>query len=228
MRTNSYQSARYTGVAQDYHCTQAMADLASQPLSPDSAYVVTPELASAIAQGPTGPGKCHDVDRLILCSTKSDFGLSPVLMTPDERVENSVANPGFEDGQLAPWSTNGVTGNVTTAHAHTGEHSLIETGGLGTMYQDINGLTPGSSYTLSAWVSCSPGTATTTHISIYNPSDDSATSSPARPCDPGWQQLSRSFTVGREGAVRIHLARGPGDGSVYWDDIHISSTKEPR
>ena len=79
MRTNSYQSARYTEVARDWHCQQAIAALSEQPLSPDSAYVVTPELAARIAAGPTGPGKCHDVDRVILCSTKTDFGLSPGL-----------------------------------------------------------------------------------------------------------------------------------------------------
>ena len=66
MRTNSYQSARFTEVARDWHCNQSIAALSEQPLSPDSAYVVTPELAARIAQGPTGPGKCHDLDRFIL------------------------------------------------------------------------------------------------------------------------------------------------------------------
>jgi hypothetical protein len=223
MRTNSYQSARYTGVAQDYHCSQAVSELAQQPLAPDSAYVVTPELAEAIAHGPTGPGKCHDVDNFILCSSKTDFGLGPALMTPEQRVENAVANPGFEDGDLAPWSTNGVQAAVSTAHAHTGEHSLIETGGAGTVYQDINGLQPGRTYTLSAWVSAAPGAGTTAQLTVYNPTNNTAVSSPSVRCDPAWQSLSRSFVVGGEGAVRIHLARGPGAGTVYWDDVHISS-----
>ena len=226
MRINSYQSARYTGVAEDYHCNVAPAELAQQPLSPDSAYVVTAELAETIARGPTGPGKCHDVDNFILCSAKTDFGLSPVLMTPEQRVENAVANPGLEDGQIAPWSNNGVEANVSAAHSHSGTYSLAETGS-GTVFQDINGLEPGRHYTLSGWVSCSPGEPTTTQLSVYNPTDNTATSSPAVTCDPSWQQLSRSFTVGGEGAVRIHLGRGPGAGTVYWDDIHISG-KEAR
>ena len=226
MRTNSYQSARYTGVAQDYHCSQAVSELSRQPLAPDSAYVVTPELAEAIARGSTGAGKCHDLDHFILCSTKTDFGLSPVLMTPEERVENSVANPGFEDGDVAPWSTNGVQSGISSVHAHTGTDSLMESGGAGTVYQDINGLQPGKSYTLSAWASAGPNTETTAHLVIYNPTDNTAVSSLAVHCDPGWQQLSRSFTVGGEGAVRIHLARGPGGGMVYWDDVHISSPQE--
>ena len=225
MRINSYQSARYTGVAQDYHCEEAPAELATRPLSPDSVYVVTPELAEAIARGPTGPGKCHDLDNLILCSTKTDFGLSPVLMTAEQRLEQAVANPGMEDGNIAPWSNNGVAASVTATHAHTGTYSLAENG-VGTVYQDINGLQPGGIYTLSAWVSCS--SSTSAQLKIYNPTANTATSSPPIPCDSAWQAVSRSFTVGTEGAARIHLARGPGAGTVYWDDIHISSEKDAR
>ncbi len=220
MRINSYQSARYTGVAQDFECSQAVTQVEQQGLVPNSAYVVMPDVAAAIAQGPTGPGKCHDLDHFILCSTKTDFGLSPVLMTPEERVANAVANPGFEDGETAPWSTNGVKASVSTVTAHSGKYSLAETG-AGTVYQDINGLEPGATYTMSAWVAASPS-ATTAQIIVYNPSDNTSASSPAITSNPTWQLLSRSFTVGREGAIRIHLARGPGDGTVYWDDIHIA------
>lgn len=228
MRINSYQSARYTGVAQDYHCNEAPAELATQPLSPDSAYVVTPELAEKIAQGPTGPGRCHDLDHFVLCSTQTDFGLSPVLMTAEERIANAVANPGLEGGSVAPWSTNGVEANASSAHAHSGTYSLAETSGSGTVYQDINGLQPGHTYELSAWVSASPGSAIGAQLTVFNPSDDTAVSSPLITPDPGWRQVSRTFIAGAEGAVRIHLVRGPGDGTVYWDDIHISDTKETR
>ena len=75
MRTNSYYSGRYTEANRDFHCKQSIAALANRPLSPDTAYVVTPALAAVIAKGPSGPGKCHDVDSFILCSTKTDFGL---------------------------------------------------------------------------------------------------------------------------------------------------------
>ena len=74
MRTNSYRSSRYTEVNREFHCRQAIAALGEQPLSPDTAYVVTPSLAEVIAKGPTGPGKCHELDGFILCSTKVDFG----------------------------------------------------------------------------------------------------------------------------------------------------------
>lgn len=78
MRINSYASGRYTEVAKEFHCSQPVAALAQQSLSTDSAYVVAPEVAVIISKGPTGPGKCHDVDNFILCSSRTDFGLSPV------------------------------------------------------------------------------------------------------------------------------------------------------
>jgi hypothetical protein len=77
MRTNSYFSGRYPQSDREFHCQQAIAALGERPLSDDSAYVVTPELAAVIAQGPTGPGKCHEVDGFVLCSTKLDVGAEP-------------------------------------------------------------------------------------------------------------------------------------------------------
>jgi len=231
MRINSYQSARYTGVAQDFHCSESVAQVAEHGLSSDSAYVVMPDVAAAIAQSPSGAGKCHDLDHFILCSTKTDFGLSPVLMTSEQRAEDSVANPGFEDGTTSPWSTNGVRTAASNATAHSGTYSLAETGDSGTAYQDINGLQPGSTYTLSAWVSASRSAPATAQLVVYTGilrslSDNVTASSPVIQTNPGWQLLSRSFTVGREGAIRIQLARGPGDGTAYWDDIHLSPGKE--
>ena len=225
MRINSYQSARYTGVAEDYHCTEALAELSQKGLSPDSAYVVMPDVAAAIAQGPTGAGSCHDLDHFILCSTKTGFGLSPVLMTQDEREANAVANSGFEDGDTAPWSTNGLKAAISAATARTGSHSLAETGDSGTVFQDINGLQPGGTYSMSAWVSCSPGSAITAQLLIFNPTSNGVTQSRVINCNPGWQLLTRSFTVGAEGAIRIHLARGLGEGTLYWDDVQIAREK---
>ncbi len=224
MRTNSYQSARYTEVARDWHCHQAVTALSEQPLSPDSAYVVTPQLAARIAAGPTGPGKCHDLDRVILCSVKTDFGLSPSLMTPQDRLENAIANPGFEDG-VAPWSPIWeVTARGNTSRAHSGEHSLAESG-VGSVYQDITSLEPGAIYTVYAWVSASPDATAPAQITIYDPTSNVASSSPFLTPGTDWEKLSQTFTAGAEGTVRLHLLRGPGAGIVYWDDIVILRDK---
>jgi Family of unknown function (DUF6311) len=98
MRINSYQSARYAGIAGELNCgIQPIFAVQEWPLLPDSAYVVTPAVAAIIAQGPTGPGKCHDLDGFILCSTKSDFGLSSVLMSPEARLQKAMADSERED-----------------------------------------------------------------------------------------------------------------------------------
>jgi hypothetical protein len=75
MRINSYYTARYTGQALDFHCQQSASEIANQPLSPDTAYVVTPAVAAQIDKGPSGEGKCHAVDDFILCTPRTDFGL---------------------------------------------------------------------------------------------------------------------------------------------------------
>jgi Family of unknown function (DUF6311) len=77
MATNSYYSARYVKQGMEYHCINPGTGLVNSPLSPDSAYVVTPALAAQIEQNPTGEGKCHDVDGFVLCLPKTDFGLGP-------------------------------------------------------------------------------------------------------------------------------------------------------
>src|SRR5271166_5756309 len=225
MRTNSYQSARYTGVARDWHCHQAIAALSEQPLSPDSAYVVTPELAGRIAVGPTGAGKCHDLDRVILCSTKTDFGLSPVLMTAEARLESAIANPGFEDGNVSPWSPVWeVSASVRSTRAHSGTHSLAEVG-TGSVYQDLTSLEPGATYTVYAWVSGSPDVTAPVQIAVYDPTSNVASSSPFLTPGTDWEKVSQSFTAGAEGTVRLHLLRGPGSGTVYWDDVQIYREK---
>jgi len=225
MRTNSYQSARYTEVARDWHCHQAIAALSEQPLAPDSVYVVTPELAARIAAGPTGPGKCHDLDRVILCSVKTDFGLSPALMTAEDRLENAVANPGFEDGVVAPWSPVWeVNARADTSRAYSGTHSLAENG-IGSVYQDITSLEPGATYTVYAWVSASPDAIASAQITVYDPTSNVVGSSPFLTPGQDWQKLSQSFTAGAEGTVRLHLLRGPGRGTIYWDDLRIAREK---
>ncbi|HVP00761.1 MAG TPA: DUF6311 domain-containing protein [Bryobacteraceae bacterium] len=223
MRINSYQSARYTQVARDFHCNQSIADLSRRPLAPDSVYVVSPEVAAAIAKGPTGPGKCHDVDGFILCSSRTDFGLSPVLMTGDQRQEHAIANPGFEDGDSVPWTPVWeLQAGVTREAAHSGSYSLAERGGAGTVYQDVNGLRPGATYQISAWVSGSLGTTASAQLAVFNPSDNTSISSPVVNCRPDWQSVSVSATAGREGAIRIQLIRRPGSGEIYWDDLRLT------
>ena len=143
-------------------------------------------------------------------------------MTPEARLESAIANPGFEDGDLSPWSPVWeVNASVTTARAHSGTHSLAENG-IGSVYQDVTSLEPGATYTVSAWVSGSPNATAPAQLTIYDPTDNAASSSPFVTAGSGLAEHCRSLSPpAREGTVRLHLLRGPGSGTVYWDDIHI-------
>jgi hypothetical protein len=87
MATNSYYSARYVKKGMEYHCQHPGTGLLDLPLSPDSAYVITPALAAQVERNPTGKGKCHDVDGFILCLPATDFGLPP--RTAEQGVDSN-------------------------------------------------------------------------------------------------------------------------------------------
>ena len=226
MRTNSYDSARYTERALEFHCVQSITDLAERQLSPDTAYVVTPTLASIIANGPTGPGKCHDLDGYILCSIKSDFGLSTTLKNAAERERDAIRDPGFEDGDLAAWpSFQNAKSFVSTAYPHSGLHSLAQSDGEGSVNQDITGLEPGKIYVVSAWVSASPGATARAQMALWSPSAKVATFSPELHSTPEWQLLTHSMAAGADGILRLHLFRKQGSGTLYWDDLTLQREK---
>ena len=88
MRINSYYTARYTGQALDYHCKQAMNDIIAKPLALDTAYVVSPSVAARIAKGPTGPGKCYQLDQYILCSPRTDSVVTTQLRQQGVPIAN--------------------------------------------------------------------------------------------------------------------------------------------
>jgi hypothetical protein len=131
-------------------------------------------------------------------------------------------NAGFESGVLSPWNSfQSVVANVGTALVHTGQFSLAETAGPGSVYEDITGLRPGRSYTVSAWVAASGQSTAAAYIAVWNADASLATfSSPVRP-DPSWQLTSHGFTAGRSGVIRVHLFRDGGSGIIYCDDVRV-------
>ena len=119
--------------------------------------------------------------------------------------------PGFEDGDVAPWSTNGVQAKTSEAHAHSGARSLAETGSPGTVYQDINGLEPWPNlHHVGLGLGFAGHVNHSARLSIYNPTDDTAVSSPGNSLRSRLAAAVALLYCRREGAVRIHLARGPG------------------
>lgn len=221
MRTNSYFAGRYTALNTQAQCGADISALSRQPLSPDSAYVVTLMLAQQIAQGPTGPGKCHNVDGFILCSPKTDFGLSPALSS-GQPLQHAIADSGFEKGDLSSWSTyQDVRAVASAARARSGIRSLAETSGIGSVYQDLFGLEPGQTYTVAAWISGTPGATATGQIAVYDPGANIAILSMALTPNQNWQLVTDSIAVHAPGILRIHLFRNKGSGTLFWDDVRV-------
>lgn len=226
MRINSYYSARYTESNRDYHCGQEIARLERDPLAADTAYVVTPDLAALIAEGPSGPGKCHDLDGFVLCLPKVGFGLSPVLKTTMTTLQNWPADPGFEGNDISAWKRYlGIEAEPSTDRAHTGTHSLAEIAGVGSVYQDISGLQPGKTYTVTAWAAASPGTTASAQLAIFDVSRNQASFSSAVLPGRDWWFVSCSATAGQSGKIRVHLLRSQGSGRIYWDDVRLYAEK---
>lgn len=222
MRTNSYGSARYNEASREFQCSTAIADLANRPLAPDTAYVVTPILAALIAEGPSGPGKCHAVDRFMLCSTKTDFGLGAGIDSGVELLNGAIRDAGFEENGLGPWVPYGQAQGATSAEPrHGGGRSLALSGGYGSVYQDVAGLTPHRQYTVVGWTSSSQASTATAQIAIFDPGVNVATFSQKSVPETGWQVVSHSITASSEGRLRIHLFRSEGQATVYWDDIRL-------
>jgi hypothetical protein len=77
MRTNSYFSSRYSPRSLAWHCQESVRELLSGKLRADSAYVLSPNLASFVAANDLDLNLCHRLDGFILCSKVTDFGLGP-------------------------------------------------------------------------------------------------------------------------------------------------------
>jgi len=140
-----------------------------------------------------------------------------------ETVPGEVANPGFEDNDLASWDPfQDVRATLFSARVHSGSYSLAESEGVGSVYQDVTGLQPGRRYRISVWVSASPGATAGSQIALWEPSANVAIFSDTVHPGPNWQLLSDSITIGKEGTLRMHLFRREGTGTIYWDDVRIS------
>lgn len=142
-------------------------------------------------------------------------------------VKSLLLNPGFESGTLSPWrGFQAVQLNISSSHAHTGKFSLAESGAAGSAYQDVNGLTPGTQYEISAWVATEAGGTATAQIAAYDASANIATFSAAVLPQEKWQAIKHRVTLRSSGTLRIHLFRNNGSGSVFWDDVAIKPVEE--
>jgi hypothetical protein len=140
-----------------------------------------------------------------------------------------VPNGGFEGASLTPWmvwntGANGVV--VTTVQCrknHSGACSLQEMGGSGITFQEIAGLTPGSTYEVAVWALSDPGTTAKAALWAHDTAGQNGALDGSRtPSSTQWERFAVRFIASETGKVRIHLNYEIGHGAIYWDDVAIS------
>jgi hypothetical protein len=154
--------------------------------------------------------------------TKKDVSHFNPTANLDQTVDGKLADPGFEDDDLAYWAPfQAVHGSASTANPHSGIRSLAETEGAGSMYQDAKGLEPNHKYRVTAWASSSPGATAGAQVAAWNADTSVAALSKVVYPQGTWQFLSTVASADKSGSLRIHLFRMEGSGTIYWDDVRI-------
>ena len=139
-----------------------------------------------------------------------------------------VPNGGFENGTMQPWTPfQSVRAALDSNRVHSGRFSLAESAAKGSVNQDVAGLVPGVSYTVSAWVSGSSDATATAQIAVFDAGVPAATYSNTIKPNANWQLLKYEFKVSAasKGIARIHLFRNDGNGTIFWDDVQIARTE---
>ncbi len=139
-------------------------------------------------------------------------------------------NPGFETATLTPaWNSFipvGATGGfaISPAAAHSGNSGLIAGSNSNgeSVYQTIQGLTPGQSYVASSWLKLGSGNAGTAYLTADDTTGANACAT--LPATPGsrWQQIGCVYTATTNQSMNLHLVESLGSFSTYWDDVALT------
>jgi hypothetical protein len=149
--------------------------------------------------------------------------------------KKGLENAGFETAQSdlrlhGPWILYCHDLGVTTPaevnraaiinnNGRSGKSLRLSSGGYNRVRQVVHGLTPGNSYTVSAWVKGS-GTATLKALG-YDKLRGLAEQSSQVTANRTYQKRSVTFTPSNTWVV-ISL-ESSGNGTVYWDDVSVTN-----
>ncbi len=124
-----------------------------------------------------------------------------------------LANAGFESGSLSPWTcANGSA--VVTGPTHSGSHALQvapTSSSTGECDQAVT-LAANHTYRLTAWVQ-----GPYAYVGVSGGATASTWSN-----NPGWNQLTVSFTTGSSGAVTVYVHGWYGSSAVTADDFTLN------
>jgi hypothetical protein len=135
-----------------------------------------------------------------------------------------IKNPGFEEGSSgwSSWSPHdGYHAYFLNNYGRTGVGSVAQFGSEGVVWRDVEGLMPGRTYEVSAWMQCSAEMHG--KLSVHNTVEGSYAEVQSPHCNGAWSQLKLAFTADDTARVRTHLVRvDGGSGVLVWDDLQVT------
>ncbi|MGW2703793.1 carbohydrate binding domain-containing protein [Streptomyces sp. NPDC001340] len=129
------------------------------------------------------------------------------------QAANVLTNPGFESGNLSPWSCTGNLGSVVSSPVHGGSKALqgAVTSSDNAQCSQTVAVQPNTTYNLSGWVRGSY-----VYLGV-NGGASTWTTSPS-----AYSQLSVSFTTGAsQTSATIYVHGWYAQGTYYADDISL-------
>jgi chitinase len=137
--------------------------------------------------------------------------------TPSNPGGNGVVNGGFESGSLSPWTCTGNLGSVVSSPVHSGSKALKAAASNSDNAQCTQtiGVTPGRTYTLSAFVQGNYAFIGTTGAGGGDASNWTASA-------PSYTKLSVTFSSGSASTVQIWVHGWYGTGTIDVDDVTVS------
>ncbi|WP_030238715.1 chitinase [Streptomyces sp. NRRL S-350] len=142
-------------------------------------------------------------------------------LAPAASAGEFLANGGFESGSLGPWNCSGGTGSVVTGPVHGGSRALAAAATAGDTAQcgQTVTVTPGTTYTLSAYVNGSY---------VYLGVDGGGPSTWTPGTGGSYQKLSLTFTTGAtQTSATVYTHGWYGQGTYYADDVSLDGPGAP-
>ncbi|CAM5346307.1 carbohydrate binding domain-containing protein [Streptomyces canus] len=150
---------------------------------------------------------------LALLGTAALAFVGAVALPGTAQAANVLTNPGFESGNLSPWTCTGNLGSVVSSPVHGGTKSLqgaVSSSDNAQCSQTV-AVQPNTTYSLSGWVRGSY-----VYLGV-NGGSSTWTSSPST-----YSQLTTSFTTGAsQTSATVYVHGWYAQGTYYADDISL-------
>ncbi|MFF0083961.1 carbohydrate binding domain-containing protein [Streptomyces canus] len=150
---------------------------------------------------------------LALLGTAALAFVGAVALPGTAQAANVLTNPGFESGNLSPWTCTGNLGSVVSSPVHGGTKSLqgAVSSSDNAQCSQTAAVQPNTTYSLSGWVRGSY-----VYLGV-NGGSSTWTSSPS-----AYSQLTTSFTTGAsQTSATVYVHGWYAQGTYYADDISL-------